>query len=80
MENQQPQDVMYALGHIQSSVESMGKKIDEFITESRSGHTDHDARIRKLEDGKLSFLAIVSTLGTLGGGLAAIILKVFNIG
>lgn len=71
---------MYALGHIQSSVESMGKKIDDFITESKSGFKDLNDRVNNLEDSKVRFMAITSTLGTVGGLIAGLLVKVFGIG
>lgn len=76
MENQ-PQDVMYALGHLQSSVESMGKQLNDFITEAKSGFKDLDLRVSKLESDRVRVLAITSTIGAIIGIAGSFIMKVF---
>jgi hypothetical protein len=73
------QDVMYKLGRIESLVEASNDKLDAFITESKSKHDNHEGRISSLEQSKVRFYTIASTLGAMGSLAMTVVFKWLNL-
>lgn len=63
---EESREVIYKLGRIEMAVEQFGKKLDEYITDAKVQHDNHEARITTLEKQWVKLLAVASTLGVIG--------------
>jgi hypothetical protein len=68
-------EVMYKLGRIESSVEGVLIKLDEYIAEAREGHKDHDKRLQHLETGETRRTAWAAGFGSAAGLAVTLLLK-----